>query len=175
MPRWRKDSIFGDGPRQPLDRNGRARFRYLCRAHRGANRLTANDVAVAEVLVSALGDDGRLDLAHASIAERALCHPSTVRRALARLRDLGLVSWIRRLVRGPDTGWRCEQGSNAYVLATPACDAHDARPVKRYMIQRKKEALEQVLRAAAVAQDLLLARRVAMAQRLIGAGEGKAW
>jgi hypothetical protein len=52
MPRWRKNSIFGDGPRVRLDRNGRARFRFLARAHRDAGRLTADDVAVAEVLVS---------------------------------------------------------------------------------------------------------------------------
>ena len=38
MPRWRKDSIFGYGPRQPLDRERRARFRFLIRAHRGANQ-----------------------------------------------------------------------------------------------------------------------------------------
>jgi hypothetical protein len=144
MPRphprpWHRGSVFGDGPRRPLDREHRARFRFLARAHRGAGRLTANDVDVAEVLVSALGDDGRLDLAHATIAARALCHVATVKRALRRLREVGLVDWVRRLVRGPGTGWRCEQGSNAYVLRTPGvvgqsdgipCEAHAARPVK---------------------------------------------
>ncbi len=81
-----------------------------------AIELTACDLDVAEVLVSALGDDGRLDLAHATIAERALCHPTTARRALQRLRELGLVQWVRRLVRGSDTGWRAAQTSNAYCL-----------------------------------------------------------
>ena len=136
MPKWHRDSIFGPGPRQPLDRERRARFRFLVRQHRGANRLTACDVDVADVLVSALGDDGQLDPSHTTIAERALCHVATVRRALGRLRNLGLVSWVRRLVRGSDTGWRCEQGSNAYVLRTPACDAHAARPDKRYQNSR---------------------------------------
>jgi hypothetical protein len=163
MPRWHRDSIFGPGPRRPLDRNTRARFRFLCRAHRGVNRLTANDVAVGEVLVSALGDDGRLDLAHATIAARALCHPATVRRALGRLRGLGLVSWVRRLVRGSGTGWRCEQSSNAYMLATPACDAHAARPVQRFQTKEKQEARDELRRAAAAAPDLLLRRRRAMA------------
>jgi hypothetical protein len=37
---WRRDSVFGDGRRAPLDRNGRARFRFLIRAHRRARRLT---------------------------------------------------------------------------------------------------------------------------------------
>ena len=130
LNRWHKASIFGPGPRQPLDREQRARFRFLCRAHRGANRLTANDVAVAEVLVSALGDDSQLDPSHATIAQRALVHIATVKRALARLQRLGLVSWVRRLVRGPDTGWRAEQTSNAYVLRVPSCKA-DFRPAVR--------------------------------------------
>jgi hypothetical protein len=164
MPKWHRDSIFGPGPRVPLDRNARARFRFLCRAHRGANRLTANDVAVGEVLVGALGNDGRLDLSHDAIATRAQCHAATVRRALGRLRGLGLVSWVRRLVRGSGTGWRCEQGSNAYCLAAPACDAHAARPVKRY--QTREEAREERPLATAVATDLLVARREVMAQRL---------
>jgi hypothetical protein len=158
MPKWRRDSIFGDGPRVRLDRNGRARFKFLVRLHRGANRLTANDVDVAEVLVSALGDDGRLDLAHATIAERALCHPATVRRGLGRLRDVGLVDWVRRLVRGPHTGWRCEQGSNAYVLHTPACDAQAARPVRKMRISycSSPDQADAVARQSAVQQLLAL-------------------
>ena len=167
MPRWRRDSIFGPGQRQRLDRNGRARFRFLTRQHRRVNRLTANDVAVGEVLVSALGDDGRLDLAHNTIAERALCHPATVRRALVRLRDLGLVTWARRLVRCSSTGWRCEQGSNAYVLLTPACDAHDARPVKRYRF--REEARDDRQRGGeGHLPDLLAARRAAWTAGLVG-------
>jgi hypothetical protein len=158
MPKWRKNSIFGDGPRVRLDRNGRARFRFLVRMHRGGNRLTANDMDVAEVLVSSLGDDGRLDLAHATIAERALCHPATVRRALGRLRDVGLVYWVRRLVRGPDTGWRCEQGTNAYVLRTPACDAQAARPVRKIDISYCRKPIDEdaAARQSAVQQLLTL-------------------
>ena len=176
MPRWRRDSLFGPGPRQRLDRNGRARFRFLTRQHRGGSRLTANDVAMGEVLVSALGDDGRLDLAHNTIAERALCHPATVRRALVRLRDLGLVTWVRRLVRGSSTGWRCEQGSNAYCLLTPACDAHDARPVKRYRFREEAPDNRQPIGQGSV-PDLLALRRAAWAAGLVGirAAEAKAW
>ena len=127
--RWHKTSIFGAGPRVPLDGNGRAQFKFLLRAYRSAQRLTADQVKVGEVLERALGDDGRLDLAHATIAERALCHVATVKRALTRLQALGLVDWVRRLVRGPDTGWRVAQTSNAYVLRTPACEAQPAPPV----------------------------------------------
>jgi hypothetical protein len=45
---WRRDSVFGDGPRVPLDRNGRARFRFLIHAHRGARRLTRAGLDVGE-------------------------------------------------------------------------------------------------------------------------------
>jgi hypothetical protein len=168
MPRWRKHSIFGDGPRVRLDREHRARFRFLARAHRGAGRLTANDVDVAEVLVSALGDDGRLDLAHATIAARALCHIATVKRALRRLRDIGLVDWVRRLVRGPGTGWRCEQGSNAYVLRTPACEAHAARPVRKIDISYCRRPTDQPTSADIEAAQAALARwRAEMEARLL--------
>jgi hypothetical protein len=96
-----------------------------------AEQLAALFPAVAGVPKSALGDDGRLDLAHDTIAERALCHVATVKRALVRLREIGLVNWVRRLVCGPDTSSRAEQASNAYLLRTPACDAQPARPAKR--------------------------------------------
>jgi hypothetical protein len=80
MPKGRRDSIFGDGPRHPLDR-GPALFRFLASQHRASNRLTACDLDAADVLVSVPGDDGRLYLAHATIAERALCHPAAAMHA----------------------------------------------------------------------------------------------
>jgi hypothetical protein len=45
-----------------------------------------------------------------------LCHPTTARRALQRLRELGLVQWVRRLVRGSDTGWRAAQTKQCLQL-----------------------------------------------------------
>lgn len=167
--RWRKDSIFGPGPRVVLDREKRARFRFLLRAHRGSRRLTASDLDVGEVLVAALGNDGQLDLAHETIAARALCHVATVRRALCRLRDLGLVTWIRRLVRD---GWRVEQTSNSYVLSVPSCDAHSAGAV--VLARFKKEAREEkpasavprfTGRVAREARDALVRAREGAARR----------
>src|SRR3954467_5717463 len=38
----------------------------------------------------------------AKIARRAFCVVSTVQRALVQLRDLGVLTWIRRIVRLPD-------------------------------------------------------------------------
>jgi hypothetical protein len=120
MPKWRRDSIFGTGPRQPLNREQRARVRFLARQHRMANRITANDLCVVDCLISALGTDGRLDLSYATIAARVGCHVATVGRALGRLRALGLVSWVRRLVRSSFLSWRCQQASNAYCLLPEA-------------------------------------------------------
>jgi hypothetical protein len=54
--KWRKNSIFGLGPRVRLDRNGRARFKFLLRAHRSANRLTADQVALPVILMSGYND-----------------------------------------------------------------------------------------------------------------------
>ncbi|MCW3476275.1 helix-turn-helix domain-containing protein [Limobrevibacterium gyesilva] len=131
----------------PLNREKRARVLFCARLHRKAGRLSACGLDVVEVLVKALGTDGRLDLSHATIAERACCHVATVVRALAQLRALGLVDWTRRMVRRAATSWQAEQISNAYVLrpeaATPpaarprsTCDTQGARAERNRVIKR---------------------------------------
>jgi hypothetical protein len=92
-----------------------------------------------------------------------------------------LVDWCERHVRA---AWRWLRPSNLYWFLAPDAPVQ-ARPVSRAPAltdseagdgrASKKAALEELLRAAAAAPDLLLARRVAMAQRLIGAGVAKAW
>jgi hypothetical protein len=72
---WRRDSVFGDGPRAPLDRNGRARFRFLIHAHRRARRLTRAG------LDQRLGENGRCDPSQATLAADAACCARTVQRA----------------------------------------------------------------------------------------------
>jgi hypothetical protein len=113
---WQGGSLFGDGPRAPLDRNGRARFRFLIHAHRRARRLTRAGLDVGEALVKRLGENGRCDPSYATLAKDADCGPRTVGRSLADMRALGLLRWTRRLVR---SGPYVEQTSNAYEL-TPA-------------------------------------------------------
>lgn len=110
---WHRAALFGPGPRRPLSRDERARFRYLLDAHRRAGRLTPNGALVGAALLRRLGEDGRCDPAHATLAGDVGVCDRTVRRALVRLRTLGLVSWQMRLVRA---GWRVEQTSNAYEL-----------------------------------------------------------
>src|SRR3954453_7348819 len=111
---WHRDSVFGDGPRRPLDREQRARFRYLLNAHRRAHRLTPLTEIVGNALVRRLGVDGQLDPSHDTLAADAGCCSRTVRRVLAAMRALGLVLWQCRLVR---VGTRVIQTSNAYALA----------------------------------------------------------
>ena len=64
-------------------------------------------------LLRRLGQDGRCDPSHATLAADAAVSPRTVRRALAALAACGLVQWTRRLIR---VGWRVAQTSCAYVL-----------------------------------------------------------
>jgi DNA-binding transcriptional MocR family regulator len=113
MAKFHHRSVFGSGPRRPLDREQRARFKFLARAHRAARHLTADHHDVAEALLRRLGVDGQCDPSQATLAANTGACERTVRRALDRLRILGLVSWHQRIVRA---GWRVVQTSNAYLL-----------------------------------------------------------
>jgi AraC-like DNA-binding protein len=110
---WHTGSVFGAGHRRPLDREQRARFRFLVNAHRRARRLTPHCELIGNALVRRLGTDGQCDPSHETIAADVGCSERTVRRALEAMRGLGLVLWQRRIVRD---GWRTSQTSNAYVL-----------------------------------------------------------
>src|SRR4051812_37176993 len=73
------------------------------------------DIGLA--LLKRLGTTGRCDPSHATLAADAGCKSAkTAERAAAALKALGLLTWVRRLVRSSGTGWRVEQTSNAYVL-----------------------------------------------------------
>jgi hypothetical protein len=138
---WHRDSVFGDGPRRPLDREQRARFRYLLSAHRRARRLTPRAELVGDALVRRLGVDGRLDPSHHRLAEDVGYGSRTVRWALAALKAVGLIMWRCRVVRD---GWAVRQTSNAYVLAlsavgtlpTPVCGGQSGRETKSLIYQR---------------------------------------
>jgi hypothetical protein len=106
---------------------------------------------------------------HATLADRAKCCTRTVQRALAQAQGLGLVSWVERCVRA---GWRWLQTSNLYTFTTPAGPVQAGMRAPRTARaaltdiragegrESKKEALEELLRAAQAAPDLLLRRRL---------------
>jgi hypothetical protein len=131
---WHRGSVFGNGPRRPLEREQRARFKYLLNAHRRARRLTPHAELVGAALLRRLSVDGRCDPSHDRISQDVGCGARTVRRALAALKALGLLMWQCRLVRD---GWRCAQTSNSYVLvpgagtlAAAACDGQSGRETR---------------------------------------------
>jgi hypothetical protein len=122
---WHRGSEYGPGLRRLLDREQRARFRYLLHAHHRTGRLSRASRDVGEALVRRLGADGRLDPAHTTLAEDAACSARTVRRAAVTMRNLGLLRWQTRLVR---VGWRAEQTSNSYELVPMGVNPPENRP-----------------------------------------------
>jgi hypothetical protein len=147
MPRaWRGDSIFGDGPRVARDREWLAQWKARIGFLRRAGRLTALHAEIALVLARRLGQDGRLDPSHATIAKDAKAGCRTVQRALARLADLGLLRWVRRLVRD---GSICSQTSNAYSLTMPGVVAPE--PMRLGDRQVGRATLKEVFSSAAQA------------------------
>jgi hypothetical protein len=114
---WHRGSLFGDGPRVPLDRERRARFRFLLNAHIRAGRLPDKQGRVGEALLKRLSEDGRCDPSQATLAADANVSESTVGNATKTMRGLGLLRWQRRLVR---VGARVQQTSNAYELVPSA-------------------------------------------------------
>ena len=169
---WHRGSVFGDGYRRPLDREKRARFRFLLNAHHRGGRLTRAARDVGEALVRRLGTDGQCDPCHATLASDAGCCDRTVRRATAAMRDLGLLRWQTRLVRA---GWRTEQTSNAYelvpTLASPPvlpcarCGGQNVRESRSILIQLPLPLPSPA--EAAAAQAALARHRAVMEQKLL--------
>ena len=64
---------------------------------------------------------GRLDPSHAAIARKANVCERTVRNALARLKSLGILNWVRRCAESWRDGRFClEQETNAYAVLPPS-------------------------------------------------------
>lgn len=174
---WRRDSLFGDGPRRRLDREQRARFRFLLNAHRRAGRIPPLAEMIGNALIRRLGTDGQLDPAHETIADDVGCCSRTVRRALEALKALGLVMWQRRLVR---VGWRTAQTSNAYLLALAdgeilpksrvrRCDGQSVRQTRKVAFISAQEAPAEVSPEARQEARAALARIAAERQAVIQA------
>jgi hypothetical protein len=71
---------------------------------------------------------GRLDPSHAAIARAANVCERTVRNALRRLKELGILNWVQRCVESWQDGrFVLEQVTNAYAVL-PATQWHGYRP-----------------------------------------------
>jgi helix-turn-helix protein len=156
---WHRGSIFGDGPRRPLNREQRARHKFLLTDHRRAGRLNGNQYLVGEALLKCHSPEGRCDPSHETLAKRVGCKARTVRRALQRLRELGLVIWQNRIVRLGR--WAVAQTSNAYLLLLPerkiggipsdGQDGRETRSLKRDLLPSIPPKTEIVAASAALA------------------------
>lgn len=124
---WHAGSTFDAGPRVPLNREQRARIKFLIEAHRRARRLTLAWRECGLVLLRRMGTSGQCDPSHETIARDTALSVRTIQRAFAALRNLGLLTWCNRLVR---TGWRAEQTSNAYCWLTTALPPERLPPRK---------------------------------------------
>jgi AraC-like DNA-binding protein len=122
---WHRGSEFGDGLRWPLDREQRCVWRVRLDLARRAGRITPLHVLIGLALLRRLGQDGRCDPSHDTIAADTGCSPRTVRTALAALFQLGMLKWVNRLVR---VGARVAQASNAYTLLVATVAAFGPRP-----------------------------------------------
>jgi AraC-like DNA-binding protein len=125
---WHRGSEFGDGLRWPLDREQRCVWRVRLDLARRAGRITALQAQIGLALLRRLGQDGRCDPSHDTLATDAGCGPRTVRRALMALFELGMLRWINRLVRA---GQRTEQTSNAYTLIVAVAAVFAPRPRRK--------------------------------------------
>jgi hypothetical protein len=106
--RPRREKVFGDGPRIPLEREAKVRIMHLARAlkhktepgkHYGV--LTGKFVDVLHAMLWLIHDgrSGQCNPSYATIADKAGCAMSTVCEAIKALEAVGILSWVNRIVR----------------------------------------------------------------------------
>jgi hypothetical protein len=160
--------VFGPGLRSPRDREWLVQWKARIGFLRRGGRLTALQAEIALALSRRLGQDGQLDPAHATIAADAGAGCRTVQRALARLSELGMLRWVRRLIRD---GSFCSQTSNAYELRLGDGQVGRGTPKKilnsasTATVRVAKGAVKSVVAVLTGEPDLLRARRQALAAR----------
>jgi Helix-turn-helix domain len=136
--RPRREKVFGEGPRVPLEREAKVRIMHLARAlthktepgkHYGV--LTGKFVDVLHAMLWLIHDgrSGQCNPSYETIAGKAGCAMSTVCEAIKALELAGLLSWVNRIVRVRvrerdlfghwATTWRVLRTSNAYVFHDP--------------------------------------------------------
>ena len=113
---WHRGSVFGPGPRRPLDRSAKGRWLFTVRQHAARHELSRAERDVLEQLPEHLSRDGRCDPSYERLGADSGTCARTAQRAVRRAAELGLLRWQCRIVRA---GWRAEQTSNAYELLLP--------------------------------------------------------
>jgi hypothetical protein len=167
---WHRGSLFGPGPRRPLNREQRAVWRARLTLFRRARKLTPLYEDIGLAMLKRLSADGQLDPSHQTVADDVGCNARSVRRALTAFRACGLICWVQRLVR---TGWRCVQTSNSYMMtighppasAVSACGGQAGQQTEKIDIPTVQPASPE---AVVAAQDALAKRRAVVEARLLG-------
>jgi Helix-turn-helix domain len=134
----RREKMFGEGRLLPLDRNAKSRILTRGRAMmqrteagRHYGRVTAKFLRVLRALLYGFHNSktGRCFPSYETIMKEADCARSTVYEAIKTLEEVGILTWVNRLVRirewGPDlfgrarNRWRVIRTSNAYTFVDP--------------------------------------------------------
>ena len=123
-PTWRSGSLFGDGPRKPLNRDQRGIMKQRFRTARLKHNITALQECIGVELLQLLSQNGALYPTQDTIAQRVSCCLRTVSNALRRFRNLGLMDWVRRLIR---ICRDVQQTSNAYWFRIESLPSADIR------------------------------------------------
>jgi hypothetical protein len=100
---------------------------------RHGGRIGPTALAVLEVMIFGFLNwrTGRLDPSHDAIAAKAGVCSRSVRTALARLREAGVLNWLRRChdAWSQDGRWTLIQDTNAYTVNDPDQWDVDGRPI----------------------------------------------
>ena len=142
----RREKVFGDGRPMPLDREAKARIKFLAKALKGRTAkgkhygvITAKDVDVLDALLWGFHNarSGLCFPSYQAVAERAKCARSTVAEAIKRLEAAGILTWVNRIVRIRVIGfdlmgrkvlrWRVIRTSNGYRFFDPKASKTDLR------------------------------------------------
>lgn len=137
--RPRREKEYGPARGIPLDRNAKARIMAYARGynakHKGARQHRGPITWAYERVLKALlygfhnSKDGRCFPSYEAIAERAECNRSTVYEAIRLFEDIGLLTWVNRIVKVQEPvldlfgqwvrRWRMLRTSNAYLFRDP--------------------------------------------------------
>ena len=129
-PVW-SDSTTKDVKFQPLPKKAATRIWHRARDfdrktkrkdhHGGAVGPTALQVLHTLIFDFLNYNNGQLDPSHAAIARKANLCERAVRSALRRLKDLGILNWVRRCAeKWIDGRFVLEQETNAYAVLPPS-------------------------------------------------------
>ena len=136
--RPRREKVFCNEPRVPLDREAKVRITRLAEAlshrtekgkHYGV--LTGKFVRVLRAMLWLIHDgrSGQCNPSYETIADKAGCARSTVYEAIRALEAAGILSWVNRLTKIREREldlfgravwvWRVVRTSNAYTFRDP--------------------------------------------------------